>query len=255
MKKLLTFIACTLLATGAAHATPSKLIHIPSTDVQPYGTFHLSLENNTTMFRQRDIGGHADPMNIGISAGLLDAGTFQIEAGVDMHEPYDYPATFHAKVATTEEAFGKWGPILAIGAYDVGTEKFKNDINIVYGEASKTVSFIGRFTVGYFFGNSYFLRNPGGEVDNHGIMLGFDRRMPEVNQKLWFGIDYMGGRSSYGAVSFGIGWSFGEKSTLVIGFVRNNEESTAKGWPPGSSTTSVATPGANVMTLQAHFDF
>lgn len=255
MKKLLIFVACILLGMGTAHATPSKLMHIPSTDVQPYGTFHLAIENDTTMFRQRDIGGHADPANIGISAGLLDAGTFQIEAGVDVREPYDYPLTFHGKIATTEEAFGKWGPIIAIGAYDVGTEKSKNDVNIVYAEASKTVSFIGRFTVGYFIGNSFFLKNAAGDNDNHGLMLGFDRRMPEVNQKLWFCIDYMSGRSSYGAVSFGIGWSFSEKSTLVLGYVRNNEEATAKGWPPGNPATASTAPGANVMTLQAHFDF
>ncbi|MBI5637020.1 MAG: hypothetical protein HZA03_03500 [Nitrospinae bacterium] len=253
MKKPLTFIVCILLAAGTAHATPSKLMHIPSTDVQPYGTFHLAIENNTTMFRQRDIGGHAEPANFGLSAGLLDAGTFQIEAGVDMREPYDYPLTFHAKAATTEEAFGKWGPILAIGIYDAGTDKFKNDINIVYGEASKTVSFIGRFSVGYFFGNSYFLKNPAGDADSHGLMLGFDRRMPEVNEKLWFGIDYMGTRSYYGAVTFGIGWSFSEKATLVIGYIRYNEEAIAKGWPPGDPATNAR--AGNLMTWQAHFDF
>ncbi len=254
MKKPLILIASILLAAGMAHATPSKLMRIPSTDVQPYGTFHMALENNTTMFRQRAIGGHAEPMNIGISAGLRDAGTFQIEAGVDIREPYDYPLTGHAKVATTEEAFGKWGPIVAVGAYDVGGEKYKNDLNIVYGEASKTVSFIGRFTVGYFVGNSYFLKNAAGEADNSGLMLGFDRRMPEVNEKLWFGIDYMGTHSSYGAVTFGFGWSFSEKATLVIGYIRYNDEAVAKGWPPGDPTTNSAMPG-NVMTLQAHFDF
>ncbi len=255
MKNLLSVaILLSFLAAGTAHATPSKLMRIPSTDVQPYGTFHMSIENNTTMFRQQSIGAHAEPMTLGVTAGLLDAGTFQVEAGVDIHEPYDYPMTFHAKIATTEEAFGKWGPILAIGAYDAGTEKFKNDINIIYGEASKTVSFIGRFTVGYFFGNSYFLKNPVGENDSHGLMLGFDRRMPEINEKLWLSIDYMGTRSYYGAVSFGFGWSFSEKSTLVLGYVRYNEESVAKGWPPGDPTTN-GLRGANVMTLQAHYDF
>ncbi len=254
MKKPLILIACILLTAGMAQATPSKLIRIPSTDVQPYGTFHMAIENTTTMFRQRDIGAHADPMDLGISAGLNDFGTFQIEAGVDIREPYDYPLTAHAKIATTEEAFGKWGPILAIGAYDVGAEKYKNDVNIVYGEASKTISFIGRFTVGYFFGNSYFLKNSSGNADSSGLMLGFDRRMPEINQKLWFGIDYMGSHSSYGALSFGFGWSFSEKATLVLGYVRYNDEAMARGWPPGDTTTNSAV-GANTMTLQAHFDF
>lgn len=253
MKKPLIIIACVFLAAGTVSATPSKLIHIPSTDVQPYGTFHLGIENNTTMFRQRDIGGHAEPVDIGVSAGLLDAEAFQVEAGIDMREPYDYPVTFHGKIATTEAALGKWGPIFAVGMYDVGTDKFKNDINIIYGEASKTVSFIGRFTVGYFFGNSYFLKNQAGSDDNRGLLLGFDRRMPEVNEKLWLSIDYMGGRSYYGAVTFGIGWAYSDKATLVIGYVRYNEEAVATGWPPGDPANSPR--GANVMTWQAHFDF
>lgn len=254
MKKPLAIIVCIFLAAGTARATPSKLMRIPSTDVQPYGTFHLVIENNTTMFRQRDIGGHAEPVDIGLSAGFLDAGAFQVEAGIDVREPQDYPITFHGKIATTEAAFGKWGPVLAVGIYELGTDKFKNDINIIYGEASKTVSFIGRFTVGYFFGNSYFLKNPAGEDDSRGLMLGFDRRMPEVNEKLWLGIDYMGGRSYYGAVSFGIGWSYSDKATLVLGYIRYNEESIATGWPPVNSAAN-SSKGANVMTLQAHYDF
>jgi hypothetical protein len=225
---------------GVAGATPSKLMKIPATDVQPYGTFHLGIENDTTMFRQKDIGGHADPTIFGLTAGFLDAGTFKVEGGIDVREPNDFPMSFHGKAATTEEAFGKWGPILAVGAYDVGTDKFKNDYNIIYGEASKTISFIGRFTVGYFTGNADMLKDVRGYTDNRGLMLGFDRRMPEVNEKLWFCIDSMGTRSIYGAVTFGFGWSFSEKATLVIGYVRYNEEAVAK---------------SNVMTWQAQFDF
>ncbi|MBI5177938.1 MAG: hypothetical protein HZA04_01600 [Nitrospinae bacterium] len=229
-----------LLLSGSAWATPSKLMRIPATDVQPYGTFHLNIENNTTMFRQQAIGGHADATTFGLTAGFLDMETFQIEGGIDVREPTDYPISFNAKAATTEAAFGQWGPILAVGAYDVGTDKLKNDYNIVYGEASKTISFLGRFTVGYYTGNADMLKDVRGASDNHGLLFGFDRRMPEVNEKLWFGIDYMAGRSIYGAVTFGIGWSFSEKATLVIGYVRYNEEAIAR---------------ANVMTWQAHFDF
>ena len=232
---MLLFIYC-----GVAGATPSKIMRIPSTDIQPYATFHLGIENNTTMFRQKDDGGHADPTIFGLTAGFLDAGTFRIEGGIDVREPNDFPMSFNAKVATTEEAFGKWGPILAVGAFDVGTEKFQNDYNMVYGEASKTISFIGRFSVGYFSGNADMIKNVRGVTDNHGLMLGFDRRMPEVNEKLWFGIDYMGTRSIYGAVTFGFGWSFSEKATLVVGYVRYNDSAIAK---------------ASVMTWQAQFDF
>lgn len=245
---LLGFLAC------PAYATPTKIMRIPSTDSQPYGTFHISIENNTTMFRQVSIGGHAEPVIIGITAGMLDAGTFMVEAGVDMREPTDTPLSFNAKISTTEQAFGKWGPTLAVGIYDFGTDHGVNDYNIVYGEASKTVSFIGRITVGYFIGNSYFLKSVKGETDSRGLMVGFDRRMPEVNEKLWFGIDYMATKSYYGAVSAGFGWTFSEKSAMVFGYTRYNEEAVATGFNPVTGNPNPGT-GANVMTWQAHFDF
>jgi hypothetical protein len=238
-----------LLSTGSALALPIKIITAPSTDVQPYGTFHLGIENDTTMFSEKAVGGHSNPTVFGFLAGILNAGTFQMDAGVDLKEASDKPISFNGKIASTEELFDKWGPMLAVGAYDVGTEKGVNDFNVIYATASKMLGFIGRGTVGYFYGNASLLKSATGDAQNQGLMFGFDRRMTEINEKLWLGVDYMSGTSVYGAVSFGVGWTFSEKASLVIGYVRYND--TAVVTPP-SATSNV---GANVVTWQAHFDF
>ncbi len=238
-----------MLSAGAASALPLKIISAPSTDIQPYGTFHLGIENDTTMFSEKDVGGHSNPTDFGLLAGIANLGAFQADLGVDIREQTDKPFSFNAKIATTEEAFGKWGPVIAIGAYDVGTEKGVNDFDVFYAEVSQTFGFIGRGTLGYYVGNAAMLKSATGDTQNNGVILAFDRRMTEINEKLWLGVDYMSGTSMYGAVSFGVGWSFSEKASLVIGYVRYNDVAVVT--PPTASNGS----GANVVTWQAHFDF
>jgi hypothetical protein len=248
-----------LIFAGIAGALPLKILMIPSTDVQPYGTFHLGIENDTTMFSGQNNGAHSDPTVFGITAGILNAGYFQADVGVDLRGGYDSAtgnasgSTFNGKISTTEEAFGKWGPTFTVGAYAVGVEKRNNDYNIAYGEASKVLGFIGRFSAGYYLGNPLMLVSAtGGEIQNQGLMLGFDRRMTEINEKLWFGIDYFSGKSKYGAVSFGLGWMFSEKASLILGYVRYNDLAViTKPLQPGATSGD----GANVITWQAHYDF
>lgn len=244
----LTVIAVLFFA-GFATALPIKIIMVPSTDVQPYGTFHLGIENDTTMFSTAGQGGHSNPTDFGFQAGILNAGPFQVDAGVDLRESTDKPFMFNGKIGTTEELFGKWGPLIAAGAYDIGTEKGVNDYNVFYVTASKVFGFIGRASAGLFSGNANMLKSATGDPQNQGVMFAFDRRMAEVNEKLWLGLDYMSGTSIFGAVSFGIGWTFSEKASLVVGYVRYNDAAVAA---PSTSTSNI---GANVVTWQAHFDF
>jgi hypothetical protein len=250
MKRLFSLLFLALaLSAGSASALPLKIISAPSTDVQPYGTFHLGIENDTTMFAEKDVGGHSNPTDFGLLAGIANLGFFQADVGVDIREQSDKPFSFNAKIATTDQAFGKWGPVIAVGAYDVGTEKGVNDFDVFYAEVSQTFGFIGRGTAGYYVGNADKLKSASGDTQNNGLILAFDRRMTEINEKLWLGVDFMSGTSRYGAVSFGVGWSFSEKASLVLGYVRYNDVAVVT--PPTASNGS----GANVVTWQAYFDF
>ncbi|MDH5542873.1 MAG: hypothetical protein OEY64_07910 [Nitrospinota bacterium] len=243
MKKscLLAFLALTILPP-AVFATPSNIIRIPSGDVQPFGTFRLGIDNNTTFFVPPKSGGGALPATYGLTAGTYDAVVLQTEIGVDLREVSKDPAYFNVKFVSPEGSINDFMPALFFGGYDFGLRLQRTDYNIVYGGFAKTFSFIGRFTGGYFIGNKDLLKDRNGKIDNQGTMIGFDRRMPDINEKLWFGIDYMATNSLYGALSFGFAWSFSEAATLTIAYVRYNDE-------------MVSPVKANLTSLQVDFDF
>ena len=249
MKKLLWLLPVILIfSVQPVWATPSTIVRMPSADVQPYATFHLGIDNNTTMFVPADNDGYALPVTYGITVGLLSLPFVQVEAGLDIREPTDKPITWNVKIAMPEGAENPAMPAFVVGVYDMGTADGVNDYNILYGEVAKTISFLGRVSFGYFIGNSAHLKNGNGDADNNALMMSFDRRMPEINDRLWFGIDYMGTRSDYGSVNFGFSWSFSETSSLLLGYIRYNEE-------VDRGTGGRALPRKNLVTLQADFDF
>ena len=249
MKSLLRLLPL-LLAFSAqlAWATPSTIVRMPSSDVQPYATFHLGIDNNTTMFVPVDNGGYAQPTTYGITVGLLSLPLIQVEAGMDIREPTNKPITWNAKISMPEGAEAPGMPAITLGVYDMGTASGVNDYNILYGHVAKTISFLGRFTFGYFVGNASQLVKGSGQKDSNALMMSFDRRMPEINDRLWFGIDYMGTRTDYGSVNFAFSWSFSEQASLLVGYIRYNEEFV------GFVGTDFVRR-ENLVTLQADFDF
>jgi hypothetical protein len=244
-----------MLCAGTVFATPANIIRVPSADVQPYGTFHLDIDIQTTMFRTPKKStasnppppafGRTDgtyPATFGLTAGFYDIGNVQVEGGIDVREPTDEPASFNLKVAMPEGAYNDLMPAVFAGGFDFGTDIDNTDYNILYVGVAKSFSFIGRFTFGAFTGNTKLLKDPTGKTDNSSIFFGFDTRLPKINEKLWFGIDYMGTDSLYGALSFGFAWSFSENAALTIGYIRFNEE-------------RVAPTQNDAVTWQVDFDF
>ena len=244
---LLVLLLISALADNAS-ATPSTIVRAPSTDVQPYATFHLGIDNNTTMFDPPSSGGYSLPVTYGLTIGMLDLPFVQIEIGIDIREPTEKPLTWNAKAVMPEGAEHPMMPAIGIGVYDMGTASGDNDYNILYAEVAKTVSFLGRFTFGYFVGNASHMKTGSGSKDSNAIIMGFDRRMPEINDRLWFGIDYMGTRSRYGAVNVGFSWSFSESASLLLGYIRYNQE--VDGFIDGKRVVR-----NNLVTWQADFDF
>jgi len=237
MKKVCLFSSLfVMLCAGTVFATPANIIRVPSADVQPYGTFHLDIDTKTTMARspQKNTSSNpappafgstngAYPTTFGLTAGFYDIGNFQVEGGIDVREPTDAPVSFNLKVAMPEGAYDDLMPAVFAGGYDFGTDTNETGYNILYAGVAKSFSFIGRFTAGAFTGNTKLLKDANGKTDNSSLFFGFDTRLPRINEKLWFGIDYMGTNSLYGALSFGFAWSFSENTSLTIGYIRYNE--------------------------------
>lgn len=227
-------VTCYLLLVTYSYATPSTHIWAPSTDVQPYKKWHLTsdfyvpTENNSDGTRANTI------TNLGLTVGVLPFEKLNAEVGFDHKSGYgmldDYPWYFNTKVGISENAYGKLFPALAVGIYDIGIKNDKTDYDVMYGKAAKTLSIgdvsLGRFSVGYFKGDSKLLTHSG-KKDNDGALLCWERTMTEISDKLWVAIDYQGSRSSYGATNVGFSYKFSDNTSVIFGYDFYNDKDLA----------------------------
>lgn len=224
-KKLTMGIVLAIMFCGAAYATPSTLIWIPSTDIQPYKKVHLGAD---TYIKTKGHNGVTEPTvtNLGLTVGVLPWEKFQMEVGIDYRDiggNHAYPMYCNAKLGIPEGAIFRNSPAIAVGGYDFGTEKNVSDYNIVYASAAKTFGKFGRLSAGYYRGNDRLFLDINGNNDNSGVLLAWDRSISEISDKLWLGVDYQGGKNTYGALSFGMAWKFAPEIGMIFGYDVYNE--------------------------------
>jgi hypothetical protein len=173
--------------------------------------------------------------NTGLTFGILPFNKLRAEIGADYKTGYgnldSYPVYFNCKAAIPEDSYGPYFPALAIGLYDIGTARNKTDFNIIYGKAAKTIKVkdlnLGRFSVGYFWGNGDLLLNGQGERDNHGVLAAWERTMTEISDKLWVCVEYQGTESGYGSLNLGTSWTFNKYVSVLLGYEFYNNRSLA----------------------------
>lgn len=226
------------LASSSALATPSTQIWIPSTDVQAYKTVHLGIDNYLRADREDNGTRFPNLYDIGLTAGVLPFEKVQMEVGIDYMSygnAYDnYPLYLNAKLGTPENSLFKGSPALAIGGYNFGSNSssgsaLRTDQNIMYALAAKTLPVVGRLSVGYFTGNDKVLLDENGKKENDGILLSLDRTISEISDNLWAAVDYQGGNSGMGALSFGVSWAFSKNVSLIVGYdIYNNDKVAGK---------------------------
>lgn len=229
--KVLVVAAAVVALAGKAFATPSTQIWIPSTDVQPYKKVHFGFD---TYIKTESLDKTVDPKvveptvtNLGLTVGVLPYKNIQFEVGIDYRDiggEHTYPMYYNAKLGTPEGSLFEGSPAIAVGGYDFGTKSDVTDYNIVYGLVAKTVGKLGRFSLGYFVGNDKLLLNANNNPDEAGVLLSWDRTLSEISDKLWAAVDYMGGDSSYGALSFGVAWKFAPNVGVIIGYDIYNDD-------------------------------
>jgi hypothetical protein len=224
---IFTVLFC-ILGFGYAKATPSTQIWIPSTDVQAFKSCHLGIDNYVRIENVDGARG-AGMYDFGLTAGISPFSLLQAEVGVDylsMGDPiYDkHPFFFNMKIGTPEDSLFKYSPAIAIGAFNFGLEKNLTNYNIIYGLIAKTFPIVGRVSLGYYTGNDKLLVDENGKKSNTGVLVSLDRQIPEVSDKLWFGLDYQGGDNSLGALSFGFSWAFSSNVSVILGYsIYNNK--------------------------------
>jgi len=235
---------------NSLYATPSTLIWTPSNDIKPLGVLHLDVDNYTPV-KSRD---HNDnqlyvQQVYGLEAGLLSdkpennilgkawkpLGKIMAETGFDYKKGWGsfldkWPWYFHFKAGVPENAYFKNMPAFALGIYDAGIKHNKTNNNLWYLRGGKTIAAgklnLGRLSAGYFNGNGRLLRDKNGNRDNAGLLLGWDRTITEISNRLWLCADYQGTQSSYGALNFGFSWKFTDKISAIVGYdIYNNPNS------------------------------
>jgi hypothetical protein len=269
-KILVAASAMVALASSAALATPSTQIWIPSTDVKALHEYHLDIDNYTRFSGRTENGFNPNLYNIGLSAGVLPFENIKLELGVDFlksgyqsDSTYAYdraPLYFNGKLGTPEDAFGVKGmPAFAVGAYNLGTfDKVVNNStistrqNIVYGLVAKTLPVLGRLSAGGYYGSERAL----GKGANSGVMASWDRSMPEISDKLWLAVDYMGGNNVNGEVSVGGSWAFSKNVSLIAGVVFFNPFYKTSTSDPSNGTGGNINPGGKpALTTQLDISF
>jgi len=230
LAKLILVLSVGLFTTfSVTMATPSTIIWIPSVDFQPFKTLHLGIDN---YIRTQSVNGvrGAGMYDIGLTAGVSTLKEFQAEVGIDYlsmgDNNYDgFPLYFNAKVGTPEGTLFSYSPAIAIGAFNIGTKSKLTNYNIYYGLIGETLPVVGRLSVGYYFGNSELLVDEAANKANSGILISWDRTMKEISDKLWFAVDYQGGKNYLGALSFGFSWAFSDNVSVIFGYdIFNNSK-------------------------------
>ncbi len=239
------------LAAGTAGATPSTIVWIPSVDVQPFKTFHLTFDSYLRAKQNPDGARGGAIVDLGLEAGILPYEKIRAEAGFDLVDqpgpPGKHPLAFNAKVGTPEGAWFKGSPAVAAGGYNFGTKSGDarrgepaTAMNIVYAVAGKTVPVLGRFEAGYYAGNRKVLVDENGRSDEKGVLLSWDRTLSEISDQLWAGVDYQGGRSMMGSLNFGLAWAFAKNVSVIFGY---------------DVYTNRATGGQDTYTVQLDINF
>lgn len=239
MKKLaliaLTTAVLSVTFEESAYPTASTHVWAPSTDTQDYGTGHVTADVYIPVTKNADGSRARTVTNTGLTFGMLPFDKLRAETGFDYKTGYgdldNYPMYFNAKVAIPEDAYGPYFPALAVGLYDIGTKSDKTDYDIIYGKAAKTIRVkdlsLGRFSIGYFWGNGDLLLDGSGNRDNHGILAAWERTIDEVSEKLWVCVEYQGTESGYGSLNLGCSWQFTKDISLLAGYEFYNNRSLA----------------------------
>lgn len=221
------------LPGARALATASTHIWAPSTDVQPFNVWHVT--SDLYLALERDAAGSRIPTvtNLGVTVGILPTKRLNAEVGFDHKSGLgaldDYPMYGNVKIGIPENAFGRFFPAIAAGAFDVGTKSERTDYNVIYAKAAKTFSAggvsLGRLSAGWFAGNEKLLLDGRGEKDASGLLAAWERTMTEISDKLWVCLEYMGTESAYGTISVGASWKFAGNVSVIAGYdMFNNDD-------------------------------
>ena len=245
VRKGFVIASALVVSAGIAGATPSTTYWTPATsDRQPYGVWHLGIDNYFTLGKKKASERGSLPTDVGLTVGVLPYEKIQLEVGIDWSEPSPYPLMFNAKLGTPEGSLFEGSPALNIGIFGVGTNSSvdsdgnsRNDFNIVHVMVGKTLPMgLGRIHIGGYSGNDKALINlKTNDKENTGFMVGYDKGIMPVKSgkdeysRVVLAADYASGKNAIGGGGVGVYYYFTKDISLLTGPVWFNEPFTAIG--------------------------
>ncbi len=226
---LLVGSVCYVLGVSSVHATPSSTYWTPcTTDVQPFGKWHVTYDSYFTVGREGTEKGDF-PTDIGLTVGVLPWEKLNLEVGFDLLEPTDDPLFFNAKLGTPEGSLFKGSPALNVGIFNVGTKSGVTDFQIVDFLVGKTLPHnLGRLFAGVYVGSDT-LRSAQGDVEDTGWMVGYDKGFWTARQgdrefnRFVVAADYASGKNFIGGGGVGLYVYFTPDIDLLVGPVWFND--------------------------------
>lgn len=235
----LILMALVLGLHAAALATPSTTYWSPCViDIQPFNVWHVTYDNYTTLGKQGPAkGGSAFPNDLGLTVGILPFDSLQMEIGVDMMEPQDFPWSFNAKLGAPEGALFSGSPALEFGVFNLGTEWDVTNQDIAYVVFGRSLPVgLGRLHLGAYLGNDRVLKSFDGTVDSKGLMAGYDYGFWNVKSadgdynRFVIAGDYMSGKNAVGGGGGGLYVYFSKNIDLLAGPVWFNDRDLNGDW-------------------------
>lgn len=227
MKKVKLSILFVAIFINGVFPTPSTHIWAPSCDIQPFKVVHLTADFYVPTVKN-DNGDFASPVtNFGFTVGVLPFEKFQAEVGFDhiagLGGLDEYPFYFNFKFGLPENSLLNISPQVAFGMYSIGTKEDLTNFNIAYLKFAKTFGSLGKLSFGWYIGNEKLLLDENGKVDNHGILVAYEKVVSEITDKLWICLDYQGGKNSYGSFNLGFSYKFADNVSVIFGYnIYNN---------------------------------
>jgi hypothetical protein len=229
----LIVLAFGFCCSDLAYATPSTTFWTPcTTDVQPYGVWHITYDSYFTIGRKGDKAGDF-PTDVGLTVGVLPYEKLNLEIGYDLLEPSEDPLFFNAKFGTPEGSLFEDSPAFNLGIFNVGTKKGSTDFDIWHFLAGKTLpSNLGRLFGGFYLGSTNTLKatSTNGDGDNKGFMIAYDKGFCPVKDdkgefnRFVFVADYAGGENAIGGGGVGLYVFFVRDISLLMGPVWFNDK-------------------------------
>jgi hypothetical protein len=214
-----------------AYATPTTTYWTTCTpDVQPYGKWHITYDSYFTVGRKGTDQGDF-PTDIGLTVGVLPYEKLNMEVGVDLLEPTDDPLFFNAKLGTPESSLYEGSPAMSLGVWNVGTKDGITDYDIWHFVVGKTLpGSLGRLHGGAYIGSTNTLRSSRGDVENDGVMIGWDKGFYPVKEadrefnRFILAADYASGDNAIGGGGVGLYVFFTPDVSLLAGPVWFNDK-------------------------------